>query len=265
MQFRISLEAREAAIIPINYQYPLSAVIYKILDRADAAYAAFLHDTGYKKTGSPKAFKLFTFSDLKTPFEIIGDRLQLLGRQAELIISFHLPQAAETFIKGLFMNQQIEIADKRSKASFVISQVEVLPLGLSQDEWQEITVQPMSPIVCGKKDERGNYKFLSPEHPEFVRQLMHNWKEKCKTVFGAEKTEEAFKGAGIEVLLRKNAPKSRLITLKANTTAETKIRGFVNFDLKLLGKKEALELLMDCGVGVYNGVGMGGVMVDRIV
>jgi hypothetical protein len=30
--------------------------------------------------------------------------------QAELLVSFHLPEAATHFIKGLFLDQQIEIA-----------------------------------------------------------------------------------------------------------------------------------------------------------
>ena len=37
--------------LPVNYQYPLSAVIYQILQRADSGYAAFLHNSGYKKEG----------------------------------------------------------------------------------------------------------------------------------------------------------------------------------------------------------------------
>jgi len=45
MRFRITLNAQDRyAVIPINYQYPLSATIYKIIHQADAAYAAFLHN-----------------------------------------------------------------------------------------------------------------------------------------------------------------------------------------------------------------------------
>ena len=105
MRFKLNLLSKNAyPAIPVNYQYPLSAVIYRILSSADHSYATFLHDAGYQKKDSLKSFKLFTFSDLRTPFQIDGDRFRLLTAQAELEVCFHLPQAAEKFIRGLFMN-----------------------------------------------------------------------------------------------------------------------------------------------------------------
>jgi len=262
MHFLLKLStSRAQQQLPLNYQYPVSAVIYRILQQADSAYAGFLHDAGYKQKDSMKTFKLFTFSDLKTPFRIIGDRLQLLTRQVELIVSFHLPQAAENFIKGIFLNQQIEIGDKRSRVIFLVDQVEALPLLLTNDDVQEVILQPLSAVVAGIKNEKGHYTFLSPDHPDFVPQLIYNWKEKYATVYGAEQVAIAFADTAMEVIFYTNPPKSRLITIKADTPAETKIRGFVNFGLKVRGEREALELLLNAGVGVYNSLGMGGVEV----
>ena len=70
MRFKILLSPISTpSVIPINYQYPLSAAIYKVLDKADSDYAAFLHKKGYRAAGSLKNFKLFTFSDLSVlPF-----------------------------------------------------------------------------------------------------------------------------------------------------------------------------------------------------
>ncbi len=258
MRFLLNINTLSSpATLPVNYQYPVSAAIYKILERADQAYSRFLHDTGYQQTGSLKSFKLFSFSDLRTPFKLKGDRLQLTSDKAELLVSFHLPQAAENFIKGLFMDQQLDIADKKSRASFAISQVSALPSQLTEAAVQEIILHPRSPVICGLKNERGNYDFLSPEHPEFIPMLLHNWKEKYIVLHGDVEANEVFVDAGMEVLFYSNPPKSRLITIKADTPAETKIRGFTNFQLKVRGRREALELLMNSGVGVYNAVGMG--------
>ncbi len=66
MRFNLRLHTEKFSLVPFNYQYPLSAAIYKIIQSADHAFAAFLHDTGYGK--GHKSFKLFTFSDIKTPF-----------------------------------------------------------------------------------------------------------------------------------------------------------------------------------------------------
>lgn len=246
---------KEKQIIPINYQYPLASAIYKILQKADAEYAAFLHERGYGK-----GFKLFTFSDIKCPFKIDGDRLILLSNTIELTVCFHLPVAAETFIKGLFMSQQIDIADKKSKTSFIVEQIESLasPLDqLKESDELSILLKPLSPVVCGLKNEKGNYDFLSPTDNRYEEMLFVNWEEKCKAVFGKEQAEQLITSSFIKVIFNKNPPKSRLITIKADTDAETKIRGFNNFQVSIQGKKEAVELLLNSGVGLYNAQGMG--------
>lgn len=244
--------SKEKEIIPINYQYPLASAIYKILQNADAEYSEFLHEKGYGK-----GFKLFTFSDIKCPFRIDRDRLILLANKMEIIVCFHLPMAAETFIKGLFMSQQMDIADKSSKASFTVERIESLGSPLDQvkeNDEVEILLKPLSSIVCGLKNEKGNYDFLSPVDARYEEMLFVNWEEKCKAVWG---DEEVMNNAFIQILFYQNPPKSRLITIKAGTPAETKIRGFNNFKIKIKGKKQAVELILDSGIGLYNAQGMG--------
>ena len=64
MRIRLTLRPQEKkCIIPLNYQYYLSAAIYNILADASPEYAGFLHNRGYvPKQGKP--MKLFTFSRL---------------------------------------------------------------------------------------------------------------------------------------------------------------------------------------------------------
>ncbi|HEX4850994.1 MAG TPA: hypothetical protein VFV08_09320, partial [Puia sp.] len=92
--------------LPINYQYYFSSAIYKSIAYCDSAFSAFLHDIGYSNsaTGEKKRFKLFTFSDLHTPFYVNGDRMVLTGSEASITVCFHVPIAAEKFIKGIFEN-----------------------------------------------------------------------------------------------------------------------------------------------------------------
>ncbi|HRP33181.1 MAG TPA: CRISPR-associated endoribonuclease Cas6 [Agriterribacter sp.] len=252
-------------VIPINYQYPLSAAIYKIIERADNAYAQFLHDTGYRQSGSLKSFKLFTFSDLSTPFNIEGNSMRLLTQQAELVVCFHLPHAAENFIKGLFMQQQLDIADKKSKARFEMQTVEALPDPLQAYKPQEIinvTLKPLSPIVAGARNEKKQYEFLAPGDPRFAETLIYNWRSKIATCFDEATAINALLLAETAPMPR--LPKSRLLTIKADTPEETKIRGWMNFLLKVTGEKRFVELLMNTGAGVYNSLGMGSVEVEKI-
>lgn len=252
MRFKLNLQSlQKKTTLPFNYQYPLSAAIYKIIQAADAGFASFLHNTGYG--GGHKSFKLFTFSDISTRFIKDGDRMQLRAGEAELIVCFYMPQAAENFIKGLFMNQQLEVADIHSRAIFNIAAVESLP-----DEIQgrtSVLLQPLSPMVVGKKNSRGHYDYRSPQDGDFGECLYHNWIEKCLAA-GVE-PDILDKKVYIDVLLLPYPPQSRLITIKGGTVAETKIRGFTKFRLRLDAPEEMLEVAMGAGLGLHNAQGMG--------
>lgn len=253
MRFNLILHtAIRNAMLPANYQYPLASAIYKIIARADAGYATFLHEQGYPVKNSLKSFKLFTFSDLRTPFRNRGDRLLLTGNEASFTICFHIANAAENFIRGLFMDQKLEIADRVSKVIFQIREVESQSVVIKKEE---VLLQPISSLVCGRKNEKENYDFLAPSDKDFCEMLLLNWQEKIKSVY--EVPEEALKQLTIEPVFYKNPPRSRLITIKADTPAETKIRGFMNFKIKVGGEKHFIELLMNSGMGLYNAMGMG--------
>ncbi|WP_417884910.1 CRISPR-associated endoribonuclease Cas6 [Zunongwangia sp.] len=255
MKFKITLEGlgndRE---LPINYQYPLSAAIYKIIDHADKEYAKFLHQEGYGK-----GYKFFTFSDLNAKFKIHKDRMLLQFPIVSFFINFHLPEASQHFIKGLFQSRKITIADKISKVDFEVKNIEALKDPLKENkagEIIEINCKPLSPIVCGVKNDHNNYNFLNPYEEHFIDSLKHNWRQKVEANYDLQTAEGALLLAEID-FYKNNKARSRLITIKAGTPAETKIRGFLNFKLNLKAEKRFIEILQNCGAGLYNAQGMG--------
>lgn len=263
MRFKLLLQTiQNKALLPFNYQYPLSAAIYKIIERADSAFSLFLHDTGY--INGNKRFKLFTFSDIQTPFVKSGDRMLLTTDHAEIIVCFYMPQAAQNFIKGLFMNQQLEIADAKSKVVFTVFSVEALGDDVMKKDGVEASmiIKLLSPLVAGKKNERGHYDYRSPEDADFVDCLVYNWMEKCAAirlpVAGSAKEPEVH----IEVLLFKHPPQQRLITIKANTDAETKVRGYMKFRLAVSAPQDMLEVALGAGLGLHNAQGFGCVGIE---
>ncbi len=256
MRFLLTLTSlRPFQRVTFNYQYPLSAAIYKIIQRSDEAYAAFLHEQGYPYGG--KTFKFFTFSDLRTPFEPIGDRLVMKTNTAALTISFYMPDAAENFIRGLFMNQQIDIADSRDKASFIVQQVTAEKMPEISDE--TVLIQPMSPVVVGRKNERGNYDYLSPADADFAELLTNNLLEKCAAAELV--TKEGLNNLKETVTVRpvffKLPPRHRLLTIKAGTAAETKVRGYDKFRLRVKAPPAVIAMALDAGIGMHNAMGMG--------
>lgn len=265
MRFKLILVPKsENKVVPVNYQYPLSAAIYKVLAKADTEYAMFLHEKGYRVgDDSLKNFKLFTFSDLRMKFTLKGDRMELHSNP-ELVVSFHLPQAAEYFVKGLFINRKIDIADKKSKAHFLVSQVEALPcLNIKSGLVSTVTFELLSMAVCGKKNNKNLYDFLSPEDNDWPSMMRSNWREKCRSA-GWELSQEEIDSMNIRPVLDNKKPKSRLIAIKAGTEAQTRIKGYYGFRISATGPAKALALLYNTGGGIYNSSGCGCLQDDSV-
>jgi CRISPR-associated endoribonuclease Cas6 len=253
MRFLVKLISEKPEVIPINYQYPLSAAIYRIIAKGDADYANFLHEKGYGKK-----FKFFSFSQITCPFKIEADRLLLQSNELSFQITFHLPKAAESFIKGLFQSEKLDIADRISKGRFTVQSIKTLPSPLESYKENEITqvvLRPLSPVVAGLMKDNGKYDFLPPDDPRFAESLIYNWRSKIETCYDKATAQGAL--LIMEQKARKLPPRSRLITVKAGTEAETKIRGWMNVDLSVTAEKRFIEILLNAGVGVYNAQGMG--------
>lgn len=260
MRFKITLERFRGEKIPINYSYPLSAAIYRIIAKGDAEYAAFLHETGYGK-----GFKFFTFSQLQVPFKIEGDRLILTGNEAVFQVAFHLPQAMESFIRGLFQSEKIDVADKKSAVSFRVKSVESLPDPLLQykaNEIVDVQLAPQSPVVSGHyNNDKRMFDYLSPDDKRFAENLIYNWRSKIAACYDEATASGAL--LMMELMPVQQPFKSRLITIKSDTDKETKIRGWLNFRLKVTGEQRFVEILLNGGAGLYNGQGMGCVEVVK--
>lgn len=258
MRFILTLQNPQPGknVITLNYQYPLSAAIYKIIQRADETYATFLHDQGYQY-GS-KTFKFFTFSDFRTPFDITGDRMVMRTDTASLTICFHIPDAAENFIRGLFMDQQIEIADSRSKASFIVKQViaEKMP---ANSPIEAILLHPISPVVVGRKNERGNYDYISPGEADFTELITDNLLAKyaADTEIDEDELKRLKNSIQTKTVFFSKPPRGRLLTIKEGTDAETKVRGYDKFRLHIEAPVPVIEMALNAGIGMHNAMGMG--------
>lgn len=93
MRFKLTLDIDKRAYgdrIPLNYQYPASALIYKILSKSGSEFSNWLHENGY--SDDKRRFKLFTFSRLFVPRYLIeGAYMQILSDRVDWYISF-LPE-----------------------------------------------------------------------------------------------------------------------------------------------------------------------------
>jgi CRISPR-associated endoribonuclease Cas6 len=252
MRFKITFtRTGKQRMLPMDYQYYLSAWIYKVIGNADVEFSRFLHTEGY--TTGNKRFKLFNYSPLnfgrptlwkeKALFELATDQLSLT-------VSFHLAEAAEKFIIGLFNNQQVYVGDRFNGLDLVVTQVERLP---DHEIMTTMNYRAVSPIVVSLKNEDSKYaQYLSPADVEYTDLIRKNlWTKYSSIPIATTLPEEpAFQ------FKPKGEPKSKLVTIKPYTPEQSKVRGFV-FDFSLSCPVEIHRLILATGIGEKNSMGFG--------
>ncbi|WP_299286878.1 CRISPR-associated endoribonuclease Cas6 [uncultured Mucilaginibacter sp.] len=262
MQFKLTLTPlQRETFVPFNYQYPLSAVIYQKIAQADAGYAEFLHQKGYAQNRHSRHFKFFTFSNLQAKFIVVKEALKLQGNQVTFVLACHMPEFAENLVKGIFASQNLSIGDRTAQANFTISQIEAMPFPIASNQLETVhtlKLKLLSPMVVCRKNERGNEDYLSPEDAGFISLLKQNLVEKLIVAFGPETAAQETQQKPFEIQTGGLAKlQSRLLTIKAGKAAETKVRGFLGFDLEMRASGRVLEMALNAGLGNMNAIGFG--------
>lgn len=253
MQFKLTLkiDRKNGDKLPFNYQYEQSAVIYRILAKADSCYSAWLHENGYVLNGT-KRFKLFAYS----PFAF--DRvkalpqegcLHIIGDRAIWHISFIPEKSTMEFIQGIFANQQFTIGNKMYNVTFDVVGVEAIP---EPSLSEEMSFQALSPI-CVKLHENGKIKYLSPQDALFPEGILKGLLEKYESIEGKPFSEKKIE---YKFVILGDRIKSKLITIKAGTPSETKVRGFL-FSFRMKVPIELMKIAYEGGIGEQCSQGFG--------
>ncbi|HOS16539.1 MAG TPA: CRISPR-associated endoribonuclease Cas6 [Bacteroidales bacterium] len=253
MRFKLTLGVNKRAfgnVLPINYQYEQSAVIYRILSQASKEYADWLHENGFR-IESGKNFKLFTYSPLKITKRFIpkdNDRIHILSDTVEWQISFLPEQSTEKFIQGLFANQVFEIGDKQSTVQFQVEQVEVLPAPVFTET---MDFETMSPLCLRVKREDGGTEYISPKDTRAKESVLSGLLSRYESFYG-----KPFPSAFDFKFKAADNIHSKKITIKANTPAQTEVRGYkCSFTLK--APVELMKIMYESGIGQECSQGFG--------
>jgi CRISPR-associated endoribonuclease Cas6 len=247
--------------IPINYQYELSAWLYRIVEKSSPEFSHFLHEKGY--TVGHKHFKLFTFSNLYIPtYQIDKEKSQLVIQSPTIQwqVSFCVDEAAEHFIQGLFLHQHLTLADKRTKVEFTITGVEVQPPPIFTEVMRFRTLSPLCVSIAEERNGKLMPQYLSPDDNRFADAFFANLVQKYIAA-GMQMPQPVGEAADaseeVPMQLRLlSAPKSRLLTIKAGTREESRVRGFT-FDFDLQAPASLLEFGYQAGFGEKNSLGFG--------
>ena len=252
MRFKLKLEVCPQVMgceLPFNYQYELSAAIYRILSQSDSTYSLWLHENGF--IADNKRFKLFTFSNLIVPFYGIDKQRQRLIIKSDTIdwyITFLPEKSTKQFIEGVFCQQNFQIADRISGVEFLIREIQVMP---PIEYHNEMFFKTLSPICISRRREDGKFDYLSPSDPNYTKGILTGLRSRYKAYYDKEYPDKAY--CDFQVL---GEAKSALVKIKTDTPQQTFVRGYrYEFGIKL--PEELMRIMYESGLGEKGSLGWG--------
>jgi CRISPR-associated endoribonuclease Cas6 len=252
MRFKLTLNrTTKQRMLPMDYQYYISAWIYKVLNQADKDFAQFLHEKGYGQSET-KLYKLFCFSKLnfgKPKLWKEKKLFEIATHDIGLQISFDVTEAASNFIKGLFMSQEFYLGDKFNGIDFRVAGVEVLPEPKFSKTMSYSLQTPW--VVSYKTEEDKHPQYLSPEDDLFESLAKKHLVEKYNntrnpgTIHPDQirlKIPTSFKRAGF--------------VMKPGTKEESRVVGNL-FDFSMTAPVEVHQMVWNAGVSEKSSSGFG--------
>ncbi len=257
MRFKLTFSRNtDLDYLTIDYQYYISAWIYKVIGHGNHEFSDFLHTVGWGD--GYKKFKLFCYSPLnfgKPKLLKEKSLFQIQQQELSLQVSFQIPEAAEQFIIGLFNNQQAFVGNQTNGIHLRVKQVERLP---DPALAETIIYKALSPIVVSYKGENTYAQYLAPTDTNYDELLKQNLINKYQSIPGIENLSDDFNF----VFKQLGEPKSKLIMIKPDTLEQSKVRGYL-FDFSLTCPVVIHQLIASAGIGEKNSMGFGWVEIIK--
>lgn len=252
MRFELTLNrTTKQRMLPMDYQYYISAWIYKVLKQADSDFANFLHEKGYGQSET-KLYKLFCFSRLhfgKPKLWKEKKLFEISTHEIKLQLSFDVNEAATNFIKGLFMAREFYLGDKFNGIDFKVANVAALP----EPEFSEtMHYRLQTPWVVSYKAENDKYpRYLSPNDANFETFAVKHIVEK----YNNTRNEEPMSPEQIK-LNRTSDFKRVGFVMKPGTKEQSRVVGNL-FELGLTAPVEVQQMIWNAGVSEKSSSGFG--------
>lgn len=257
MRFKITLQADKSkgeVILPINYQYELSAFIYRTIHAGNHEFGKWLHENGY--ITEDKKFKLFTFSRFQIPkYKQFKDRLIIISDELSFSLSFLPFKITEAFISGAFKNQAFSIGDRESRVNFIIQGIEALKEPDFKEEMQFKTLSPVVVSTNQYKDHRYG-QYLKPGDDYYAEILKDNLIRKYKAFSDIDSSQ--YDPAMIDEFKFEctNKPRKKGVDIKVNTPQQSHIIGY-QYESAVSGFPELIRTGYYAGFGEKNSLGFG--------
>lgn len=277
MRVRITLlSLGRRALLPINYNYFLTGLIYKFVNNSSQDYSCFLHDIGYKLGDSKKGFKLFTYSMLKGErVTVRGDELSFGEGKVRWEISSPINDFLQHLVSGVFAEgQEIKVGERGKEGAFLIERVETMQRPQFKDRMKFLCLSPITVsktvgIATLEKGGGGGFEkivgevprhchYIRPWEDDFSEAIRKNLAKKYRLVTGKDIEASDFE---IKIDTDYMNKKAGRIIKKINFKG-TDIIGFMA-PFEAIGSPELIEVGYEAGFGEKGSMGFG--MVKEVI
>lgn len=245
MRIKIEITSPGKIVLPVNYQYPMSAMIYRTIGNFNKEYAEKLHNKGFRE--GRKVFKLFVYSQIFAKKRQVKDGLFIADPPAHFFLSSPDVDFINAFMRGV-KKGEINIAWNK----FNVSRVEKEKNDILRPNTK---YKMLSPCVASLQSEQGTPEYLMPTNIRIYQVLRNNLLAKYKLLHKESYSGELNLSFDFEYINRKNRI-SRLVTLKEGRRDEIKVRGFL-CPVRIETLPTMHQVIRDCGLGSMNSQGFG--------
>lgn len=193
-------------LLAYDYNYFITAFVYRVIGRASAALAGELHATEHSKN--------FTFSSIwYENYRAEKKGLRLGSDAAALTLSFYEDRLAAAFLAGLYREREVALGTGESRVHFEIAEVDFAePPAFRRRQ----SYMLLSPVVLSQPRADG-VTYLGPADNGYEQAFSENLLRRALS-----------SGIGSRAKLRMTIlgePRSRLVTI-AKRAAQTRVRGW---------------------------------------
>ena len=233
MQLMIHIKNTKDLALPLNYNYQLMSVVYR-LTGSDEEFSEFLHEKGWRSGGA--SFRMFCFSPLSGHYRIENKQIIFDGS-----ISFELRSPSEDLIRAVRTELFEKGCFKLFDTTLEVRMLECYDRRFDDDAYR---IRTLSPIALRQRTEDGRSVYYSPEDREFDELINLNLYRKFNAAFGTEPPST------VDLTL---ASRPKKVVTKIKDTWVTAYHA----SFEMYADPSVTQFLYDTGLGSRNSQGFG--------
>lgn len=261
MRFELTLNRiSKQRMLPMNYQYYISAWVYRVIRQADEEFADFLHERGYGDSDT-KRYKLFCFDRLNFGKPTLWREKKLFEISSHIVklqVSFDVQEIASNFIKGLFVDQEFYLGDKFNGIDFRVGEVKALEEPTFRETVEYRLNTPW--VVSYQPDNEKHPRYLPTSDSRFRELALRHIAEKYRNSRVEESEQASVLNPKLDIEITSDSKRAGYL-LKEGTPQETRIVGNI-FKFKLTAPIAIHQMIWNSGISEKSSSGFGWVEID---